>query len=536
MVTIAPTSAPAAAPTRKDTALVIAASSLGTIFEWYDFVTYGTLAVFIGRAFFPAGSEAAQLLLALFGFAIGFVFRPFGAAVFGYFGDKFGRKQTFLVTVALMGVATAGIGLVPGAKSIGVAAPILVLALRALQGLALGGEYGGAAVYIAEHAPPGKRGLYASCIQGSVTGAFVLSLGVVLSAKALMTPEAWEAWGWRVPFVFSLALLAVSLWIRLMLSESPVFKAMRSHGELSRNPLTESFTAPGNLRRIVVAIFGIAAGLSVIWYTSNFQMLSFLQGAVKVDPTVAQVVVGIGATIGSFGFLFVGWLSDKIGRKPPIVIGYILTLILLVPTFHAIGKAANPGLAAAMVRAPIVVQGADCKFDPLAEKQKTECGRLLGYFSKNGLAYTTVKAPITGVSISGVAQTDLKPGALDKALVANGYSLAKVKPDNGHLAQILLNIVILAALTALTSGSVAALLSELFPARLRYTSMSIAYNLGTGYFGGFLPVISQYIIAKTGNPYAGMWYTMAVVAMALVVTVLMLPETNGRDVRASNGR
>ncbi|WP_085219595.1 MFS transporter [Allosphingosinicella indica] len=517
-------------PSKKEIRLVITASSLGTVFEWYDFFIYGTLAAIIGRTFFPAESEIAQLLLALAGFAVGFGVRPIGAVLFGYLGDRLGRKYTFLVTITLMGLATAAIGFVPSAASIGFAAPVIIILLRVLQGLALGGEYGGAAIYVAEHAPAGKRGFYTSFIQASVAGGFILSLGVVLATQAIVGAEAWAEWGWRIPFIFSLALLAISLWMRLKLSESPVFRAMKEAGEIAANPLKESFTYPGNAKRILVALFGIAAGLTVIWYTAMFQVLYFLQNALKVDDTTAQTLVGIGAATGLIWFVLFGWLSDKVGRKKPIVIGYVLTLLLLFPLFKMIGDAGNPELSAAAERAPVVVSGPACGYDPFAKTQKGECGRLLDYFSKKGVAYSTAEAPQAGVTIGGAPVADTSPAALDTALSAAGYDLAKVHPDGWRIAVILVGVLALSALSGATFGPVAALLAEMFPARIRYSSMSIPYHIGTGYFGGFLPVISQYIIARTGDPYSGLWYTFAVVLMALIVTVLWLPETVNRKV------
>jgi MFS family permease len=503
-----------------DVRLVIAASSLGTIFEWYDFFIYGTLATIIGRTFFPANSDVAQLLLALAGFAVGFGVRPLGAVLFGYFGDKLGRKYTFLVTITLMGLATAAVGFVPSAASIGIAAPAILLALRVLQGLALGGEYGGAAIYVAEHSRHDRRGFYTSFIQGSVAGGFVLSLAVVLGTQAVVGKEAWEAWGWRFPFIFSLALLAVSLWMRLKLSESPVFRAIKEAGETARNPLKETFTYPGNGRRLFVALFGIAAGLTVIWYTAMFQVLYFLQNAMKLEPAIAQTVVGVGAAAGLGFFVLFGWLSDKVGRLPPILVGYALTLILLFPIFTWMGHAANPHLAAAADRAPVVVGGKDCSYSPFAKVQATECGKALDMLSKRGVPYT-INRELTGVIIGDTRMSAGRyptEAELDASLKAAGYNLEKVRPAGGNIVLILLGILALSALSGATYGPVAALLSELFPPRIRYSSMSIPYHIGTGYFGGFLPFVSQYIVAKTGDPYAGLWYTWAVVAMALVVT------------------
>ncbi|MEO9131124.1 MAG: MFS transporter [Sphingomonas sp.] len=515
------------APSRKDIQLVITASALGTIFEWYDFFIYGTLAAsgIIGRAFFPAGNEVVQTLAAWAVFAVGFGFRPLGAVLFGYLGDKWGRKYTFLVTITLMGIATAGVGLVPSAATIGLVAPFIVIGLRILQGLALGGEYGGAAIYVAEHSPPGKSGYYTSFIQASVGGGFILSLAVVLLTKFLLPVSVWNDWGWRLPFVFSLLLLGVSLWMRLKLSESPVFREMKEAGETAKNPFTESFTYPGNLRRLFVALFGIAAGLTVIWYTAMFSVLSFLQTTMRVEETTAQLITGVGATAGIFWFIYFGRLSDKVGRKTPIILGYAMTLLLLFPIFWMMGTSANPALAKAARRAPVIISGPVCQYNPFAAKQADECGRLLDYFSKKGVPYKKEHTPVTLVEIGGVPVADTSPAGLDAALARAGYNLDKVVPSPLGILKLITAILALAALSGITYGPVAALLSEMFPPRIRYSSMSIPYHLGTGYFGGFLPVIGQYIVAKTGDPYAGLWYTWVVVAMALVVTAFGLRET-----------
>ncbi len=516
-------------PSAKDVRLVITASSLGTVFEWYDFFIYGTLAAsgIIGRTFFPADNALVQTLLAWAGFAVGFGFRPLGAVLFGYLGDRLGRKYTFLVTIALMGVATAGVGLVPSAAAIGFAAPALVLLLRIAQGLALGGEYGGAAIYVAEHSPPGKSGFYTSFIQAGVAGGFILSLAVVLGTKLLMPDAMWQDWGWRIPFLFSVVLLAISLWMRLKLSESPVFAAMRAAGGRAKNPIKESFTYPGNFKRMIVALFGIAAGLTVIWYTAMFTVLSFLQGPMRVEETIAQLLTGAGALMGLGWFILFGRLSDRWGRKRPIVWGYAATLALLFPLFWALGAAANPGLARAAERAPVIVAGPNCSYSPFAKAQATECARLMDHLSKKGVAYETRRTPGTVLAIGGVPMPDHSPAGVDAALAAAGYDLSPVTPSAANIATILLVILMLGALSGVTYGPVAALLSEMFPPAIRYSSLSIPYHLGTGYFGGFLPFISQYIVARTGDPYAGLWYTWVVVAMALLVTAFGLREERG---------
>ena len=531
---------PEVQPSASDMRLVISASSMGTVFEWYDFFIYGTLNAILTKTFFPTGNATLATLLFWLVFAVGFGFRPLGAVLFGFLGDRLGRKYTFLVTVTLMGIATAGVGLIPSAEQIGLFAPALVILLRILQGLALGGEYGGAAVYVAEHAPPERRGYFTSYIQASVVGGFVLSLIVVLSCKAAMTPETWAAWGWRVPFLLSLALLGISLWMRLKLSESPVFQAMREEGEIAGNPFVESFTYPGNKKRIFIALFGIAAGLTVIWYTAMFTGLSFLTSAMRLEDTRAQIIVGLSALLGMGFYLYFGHLSDRVGRKKPIVWGYALTLAAMFPTFWLMGAHANPGLTAAAAKAPVVVAGADCSYSPFAAEQATNCGRLLGDLTSLGVSYT-VSSNADGDARITVAGKPLPlesyPWA-DKAargkklqawLGAEGYDLGKVKPSLNDSLMIGLALLIMMGLSGATYGPVAALLSEMFPPRIRYSSMSIPYHIGTGYFGGFLPFISGLIVAKTGNPYSGLWYTWCVVLMALIVAAWGLKSGPPRD-------
>ncbi|WP_033073147.1 MFS transporter [Sphingopyxis sp. MWB1] len=515
-------------PTAKDIRMVIAASSAGTVFEWYDFFIYGTLAAIIGKAFFPSDNATLEILLVWAGFAVGFGFRPLGAVLFGFLGDRLGRKYTFLVTVTLMGIATAGVGMIPSAATIGIAAPIIVILLRILQGLALGGEYGGAAIYVAEHSPPGKRGFYTSFIQASVVGGFVLSLIVVLGCKALMPDAIWESWGWRVPFLLSIILLVISLWMRMKLSESPVFQAMKREGELAKNPLKESFTYPGNPRRIFIALFGIAAGLTVIWYTAMFSGLSFLKGPMKVDDTAAEIIVGLAAALGMGFFIWAGRLSDRVGRKKPIVWGYGATLLLLFPLFWLMGSVGNPALTAAAEKAPVTVTGSQCSFDPFAERQETICGQTLGELTKLGVPYKIAASdtPFDTVQVTigdrEVASED--PALLKPALEAMGYDFEKQIPAPLGIAVIFIALLGLSALSGFTYGPVAALLAEMFPPHVRYSSLSIPYHLGTGYFGGFLPLIASFIIAKTGDAYAGLWYTWGVVLMAFLVTAFMLRE------------
>lgn len=518
-------------PTTKEIRLVVGASSAGTIFEWYDFFIYATLTTsgIIGSTFFPSGNPALQTLLAWAGFAVGFGFRPLGAILFGYLGDKLGRKYTFLVTITLMGLATAGIGLIPSTAAIGAAAPILLILCRVGQGLALGGEYGGAAIYVSEHAPPNKRGFYTSFIQASVIGGFILSLAMVLLTKASMSQEAFVGWGWRLPFLFSLALLAISLWMRLMLSESPVFAAMREEGEISQNPFIESFTYPGNPKRIFVALFGVAAGLTTIWYTAMVYSLEFLKGPVHMEDTAAELIVCGGALLGSIMFIVFGKWSDKVGRKKPIIIGYVLTLLTLFPLFWAMGSAANPSLEAATKSAPVVVSGPGCEYDPFAKEQATDCGKVLAMLTANGVKYSLTSGESASVTVGDTAVNQMDPQAVESALLSAGYDFSPIVPPSGDVAIIILCLLALSVLSGMTYGPVAALLSEMFPAKIRYSSMSIPYHFGTGYFGGFLPFIASFIAASTGDPYSGLWYTWAVVLMALVVGIWGIPSGPPRD-------
>lgn len=526
--------------------LVITASSLGTVFEWYDFFVYGTLAALIGKLFFPSENPTAALLLSLATFGAGFGVRPVGAVLFGYLGDMIGRKYTFLVTITLMGGATAAVGLLPTHAQAGIWAPAMLVVLRLLQGLALGGEYGGAAIYVAEHAPKGKRGFYTSFIQASVIGGFLLSIIVVLVTSTLLGEEAFHAWGWRIPFLFSIFLLGISLWIRLMLKESPIFQAMKAAGQTSKNPLVDSFRDKSNVRMVLVALFGVAAGLTVIWYTAQFQALYFLKQTARLAENDANLLVGLAAAVSSLFFIFFGWLSDHVGRKKLIILGYALTLLLLFPVFHTIARAANPALAEAMERAPVTIMNAECGYDPFAKVQPTDCGKTLDHFSKQGIGYT--KTDGTGplqVQIGDVIVTGYQPALFDSALAMAGYPGALnektgqwamvADPAGQNSAMIVLAICVIGFLSGMTYGPVAALLVELFPAKVRYTSMSVPYHIGTGYFGGFLPFVSQYIVAKSGDVFGGLWYTFAVVALALVVSIFFLPETKDRDIGHSEG-
>ena len=524
-----------------DVRLVIAASSAGTVFEWYDFFIYGTLYAVISKAFFPAGNETLSILLTWATFAIGFGFRPIGAILFGYLGDKLGRKYTFLVTVTLMGIATAGVGLVPSAESIGLAAPLIVIFLRILQGLALGGEYGGATTYVAEHAPLDKRGFFTSFIQASVVGGFVLSIAVVMLCRVFIPEDAFKEWGWRVPFLLSLLLLAISLWMRFKLSESPVFKAMKEAGETAKNPFVESFTYPGNKKRIFVALFGVTAGLTTIWYTAFFTSMSFLRGPMRVDGLTVELILFAAGLITMFFYLPVGKWSDRVGRKKPMIIGNFLTLFLLFPLFWGMGHLANPGLSAAAETSPVVVSGPQCTTHPFGEllgTKSSDCGRILETLSAGGVPYTIVKADTLTLTTGGVnipiapewmQDNAARKAGIEQALSAHGFDFSVQSPSMLSILGIIAILLVLGVLSALTFGSAAALLAELFPAKIRYSSMSIPYHIGAGYFGGFLPLIANYIVAKSGDAYAGLWYTWAFVLISFLVGLWGIPSGPPQD-------
>ncbi len=524
----APETAEVTAIDPKRDRLVITASSLGTVFEWYDFFVYGILATLIGKLFFPSDNPTAATLLSLAVFGAGFGVRPLGAILFGYLGDKVGRKYTFLVTISLMGGATAAIGFLPTFESIGLTAAALLLALRCLQGLALGGEYGGAAIYVAEHAPANRRGQYTSWIQASVAGGFLLAVLVVLSTRLSMSTETFEAWGWRVPFQISLLLLAISLWIRLKLSESPVFQAMKAAGTTSKNPFADSIKYPGNIKRILIALFGVAAGLTVVYYNSQFYTLYFLTGTARVPETDVLLYMAAGATIAAPFYVIFGWMSDIYGRKRILLIGYALTMLLTFPLFQMMANAANPALAKATATSPVTLSIPDCEFAIMAQKQETECAKAMSFLSKRGISHSKQESATVSMQVGSVTVQGFDEKAYVAALEKAGY------PDKSDPAQrkpwlIILGVALLVILSAMTYGQVAAILVELFPAKIRYTSMSIPYHIGTGYFGGFLPLISQYIVAKSGGTFMGLWYTVAVVAMAFVVCAIWLPSEQGKE-------
>jgi MFS family permease len=518
---------------------VILASSLGTVFEWYDFYLYGLLATVISAQFFSGVNETTAFILALAAFAAGFAVRPFGALVFGRVGDLVGRKYTFLVTMGLMGVSTFAVGLLPSYASIGVAAPLMLVALRMLQGLALGGEYGGAAIYVAEHAPEGKRGFYTSFIQTTATLGLFAALLVVIGLRTWLGEEAFADWGWRVPFLLSAILLGVSLWIRLQLAESPVYQAMKAEGETSKAPLSEAFGRWGNLKWVLVALLGAVAGQAVVWYTGQFYALFYLEKVLKVDGGTANVLIAIALIIGTPFFVVFGWLSDKIGRKPIIMAGLALAALLYFPLFGALTGAANPALAEAQARAPVTVYAdpATCsvQFDPIGKTtfDRSGCDVAKATLAKAGVPYANEPYGEGEVSIgeNTVPVGDLSTyGTRLGAVLAEAGYPAEADPAQIDKPLVIAILTALVLLVTMVYGPIAALLVELFPPRIRYTAMSLPYHIGNGWFGGFLPTIAFAMVAATGDIYAGLWYPVGVAVLSLVVGLMFLPETFRRAI------
>ncbi|VVO39120.1 Putative sialic acid transporter [Pseudomonas fluorescens] len=536
----------------KEERKVIFASSLGTVFEWYDFYLYGSLAAIIAKHFFAGVNETTAFIFALLAFAAGFAVRPFGAIVFGRLGDMIGRKHTFLITIVIMGVSTAIVGLLPGYATIGVAAPVILITLRLLQGLALGGEYGGAATYVAEHAPPGRRGFFTSWIQTTATLGLFLSLLVILACRTALGTEAFEAWGWRIPFLLSILLLIVSVYIRLQLSESPVFQKMKAEGKASKAPLTESFARWDNLKVVIMSLLGGTAGQAVVWYTGQFYALFFLLQTLKIDPQTANLLIAGSLLIGTPFFVIFGSLSDRIGRKPIIMVGCILAALTYFPIFHALTQYGNPDVFIAQEKNPVkVIANSDqCsfQFDPVGKAKFTSsCDLAKTLLAKRAIPYENVEAEpgtvaqvrigdkviesFEGSTLPAAdfkARNDAFTANLSGALKEAGYP-EKADPAKTNYPMVLLLLTILVIYVTMVYGPIAAWLVELFPTRIRYTSMSLPYHIGNGWFGGFLPTVSFALVVYTGDIFYGLWYPVLITGVSLVVGLIFLRETKNID-------
>ena len=542
----------ATAPLTGEHVRVIGASSLGTVFEWYDFYLYGSLAAVIGKQFFGGLNDTTQYLFALLAFAAGFAVRPLGALVFGRLGDLIGRKYTFLITIVIMGASTFLVGVLPSYASIGIAAPVILISLRLLQGLALGGEYGGAATYVAEHAPHGRRGLYTSFIQTTATLGLFLSLIVIWLCRNSIGKDAYETWGWRIPFLVSFFLLIVSVWIRMQLNESPLFQQIKEEGRTSKAPITESFfTANGKI--VLLALLGATAGQAVVWYGGQFYSLFFLQKTLNLDPNSADIYIAIALALATGGFVLFGWLSDRIGRKPIVLAGCLLAVLTYFPVFKALTHAVNPALEAAAAKSPVIVSADPSRcatqFDPVGKATfKQSCDVIKAVLAKRGVPYANVAAPagsVASVAIGGTAIPSFEGDALDKkaftdqsaafskqvfdALKAAGYP-DKADPAGINAPVTVLLLTYLVLLVTMVYGPIAAWLVEMFPTHIRYTSMSLPYHIGNGWFGGFLPFISFAIVAATGNISSGLWYPVIIAGMTFVIGALFLHETKDTDI------
>ncbi len=531
---------------------VVGASAAGTAFEWYDFFVFGSLTTIIARHFFADAGETVSYIMALLTFGLGFVVRPLGALVFGWFGDRTGRKTTFLVTITLMGVATVAIGLLPDYGQIGIAAPILLLVMRMLQGFALGGEYGGAAIYVAEHSPRGKRGLLTGWIQTTAAMGLIGALSVILITRAALGVEAFDAWGWRIPFLLSALLLAVSLWIRLKLNESPAYQQMEAEGGERRAPYREAFGTWKNGRFVLIALFGIMIAQGAVWYCGYFYTRFFMERVLKVDTNTVDQLVLMVTVASAFLYIFFGWLSDKVGRKPVMLFGMILALVAFFPGFHALTRAANPALAEAQAAAPVTVvadpETCALQFDPIGKASfSSACDIAKSVLSNAGVSYSNVAAPtgslavvrigaaeVASVEGGGMAPARLKAtrieveGRIKAALIAAGYPERADPARVNRVAVFAILMLFMVGATALY-GPQAAALVELFPTRVRYTAMSLPYNIGTGWVGGLLPAASFALVAASGNIYFGLWYSVAFTLVAVIVSLIWLPETKGRD-------
>ncbi|SEA91646.1 MULTISPECIES: MFS transporter [Acidovorax] len=552
---------PAPRPMSAEEKKVIFASSLGTVFEWYDFYLYGSLAAIIAKQFFSGLDAGAAFIFALLAFAAGFLVRPFGAIVFGRLGDMIGRKYTFLVTILIMGLSTFIVGLLPSYATIGVAAPVILIALRMLQGLALGGEYGGAATYVAEHAPHGKRGAYTSWIQTTATLGLFLSLLVILGVRLGLGETVFQDWGWRVPFLVSILLLGISVWIRLSLSESPAFQKMKAEGKTSKAPLSESFGQWKNLKIVILALVGLTAGQAVVWYSGQFYALFFLTQQLKVDNTTANLLIAAALLLGTPFFVVFGSLSDKIGRKPIIMAGCLLAVVTYFPVFKMLTEAANPDLAKAQVSAGVVVTAdpASCSFqgNPVAREIdfRSSCDIAKRYLVQNSVSYDNVAGPAGSAAVVKIGdktveaptgnvvnlkfdEASAKAIAAFKKEVADDLKLAgyptKADPAKTNKGLVVALLFWLVLLVTMVYGPIAAMLVEMFPTRIRYTSMSLPYHIGNGWFGGLLPTTAFAIVAQTGNMYNGLWYPIIIAGMTLVIGTLFLRETKDVDIYAND--
>jgi Major Facilitator Superfamily/Sugar (and other) transporter len=547
---------PKATAARQNNWLIIGASSLGTVFEWYDFYLYGLLTSVISSQFFSGVNEVTGFIFALAAFGAGFAVRPFGALVFGRLGDLVGRKHTFLITMGIMGGSTFAVGLLPNYATAGVLAPVLLLALRLLQGLALGGEYGGAATYVAENSPQGKRGLFTSFIQTTATLGLFGALLVVIATRTSLGEDAFKAWGWRIPFLVSVILLGVSLWIRMQLAESPVFVKMKTLGTTSKAPLSEAFGRWVNLKIVLISLLGAVMGQAVVWYTGQFYALFFLERTLKVDGATTNILVAIALVLATPFFVVFGWLSDKIGRKPIIMVGCLLAMLTYFPLFGALTRYANPALYAAQSSAPVTVVAdpKECsfQFDPIGKNpfDSTSCDIAKSFLAKASVSYQREDAPAgtlatirSGNSSFAAPDPKVVTGAGRKAAIAAFQKQVKSAlsaagyPDKADPAAIdkpmvVLILFILVLYVTMVYGPIAALLVELFPARIRYSAMSLPYHIGNGWFGGFLPTTAFAMVAATGNIYYGLWYPIVVAGITLVLGVLFLPETFKRSIDA----
>ena len=540
---------------------VIFASSLGTVFEWYDFYLYGSLAPIIAKQFFSGLDPQAAFIASLLAFAAGFIVRPFGALVFGRLGDMIGRKYTFLVTILIMGLSTFIVGVLPSYASIGAAAPVILIALRMLQGLALGGEYGGAATYVAEHAPHGKRGAYTAWIQTTATLGLFLSLLIILGVRTAVGEEAFQTWAWRIPFLVSILLLGISVWIRLSLNESPAFQKMKAEGKTSKAPLAESFGQWKNLKIVILALVGLTAGQAVVWYTGQFYALFFLTAQLKVDATTANLMIAAALLIGTPFFIVFGSLSDRIGRKPIIMAGCLLAVVTYFPVFKMLTEAANPDLARAQASSAVTVTAdpATCSFqgNPVAREIdfRSSCDIAKRYLVQNSVSYENVSAPAGSPAVVKIGDKTITAPAgnvvnskfdedsaksiaafkkeVGDDLKSAGYP-AKADPAKMNKIMMVVLLTYLVILVTMVYGPIAAMLVELFPTRIRYTSMSLPYHIGNGWFGGLLPTTAFAIVASTGNMYNGLWYPIVIAGMTLVIGTLFIRETKDVDIYAGD--